>query len=251
MSSSDESNPLLGSTPPTNYSNSANENGNQFSFRYWLSVSYNVSVHIALIALTSFVTYICFYKGTVLFSWHPTLMLIGFLVLMTEAMLTFNLINIPTRELNYRSRVLVHWILQAVSTCAITASFVIIMLNKNRLGKHHFTSNHGIVGLTAICLTGLSVVLGVLSKFSYQFRHYLRPLNMKMFHSALAICCYVLAMTAISLGLLSPWFLENVSYRWIYALIAVVVYIAQYTLLKPLFTLGKKIWLKIRSGIRG
>lgn len=166
---------------------------------------------------------------------------------MTEAMLAFNPINLPTRELGYRSRVFVHWILQAVSTCAITASFTIIILNKIQIGKHHFTTNHGIVGLTAIILTGISVGFGVLSKFSYQFRHYLRPLNMKMIHSALAICCYILSIATISLGLISPWFLENVSYSWAYGLIGVVVYVGQYALLKPFLTLGKKVWLKIRS----
>lgn len=167
---------------------------------------------------------------------------------MSEAILTFNPINLPTRELSYRSRVFLHWILQTVSTCAITAAFTIIILNKIRIGKHHFTTNHGIVGLTTIILTGISVVLGVLSKFSYQFRHYLRPLNMKMIHSALAICCYILALATISLGLLTPWFLENVSYSWIYGLICVVIYIGQYALLKPFLTLGKKVWLRIRTG---
>lgn len=166
---------------------------------------------------------------------------------MTEAMLAFNPINLPTRELSYRSRVFVHWILQAVSTFAITASFTIIILFKNQLGKPHFTTNHGIVGLTTIILTGISVGLGVLSKFSYQFRHYLRPLNMKMIHSALAISCYILALATIALGLISHWFLENVSYSWAYGLIGVVIYIGLYTNLKPLSTLGKKVWLKIRS----
>ncbi|KAJ6646071.1 putative transmembrane reductase [Pseudolycoriella hygida] len=221
-----------GSERHRNYSNNATEYPNSFSYRYWLSVWYNVTVHAALSAVTCFVTYICFYKGMVLFSWHPTLMLIGFLVLMTEAMLTFNPINLPTRELGYRSRVFVHWVLQVVSTCAITASFVIIILNKIHLGKNHFTSNHGKVGLTTIIMSGVSVGFGILAKFSYQFRHYL-PLNMKMIHSVLAICCYILAIAAISLGLLTPWFLENVSYPWIYGLIGVVVYVGQYTILKP------------------
>lgn len=166
---------------------------------------------------------------------------------MTEAMLTFNVINLPTRELNYAARVYVHWMLQALATCAITASFTIIVLNKIQIGKHHFTSNHGIVGLTTVILTFISVGFGVLSYYSYQFRHYLRPLNMKMIHSALAMCCYILALTTISLGLLSSWFLENVSYSWIYGLICVVLYIGLSALLKPLSTLGKKVLLRIRS----
>jgi len=247
-SSGDETNALLDATRPTNYTNNySNENENVFGFRYWLRVLYNVSVHAALSGLILFVTYICFYEGTVLFSWHPSLMLIGFLVLMTEAILSFNPINLPTRELSYKSRVFLHWILQAVSTCAITASFTIIILNKISIGKNHFTSNHGKVGLTTIILTGISVTFGILAKYSYQFRHYLRPLNMKMIHSVLAICCYILALTTISLGLLSPWFLENVSYSWIYGLIAVVVYIGQYTILKPFLTLSKKVLLKVRG----
>lgn len=167
---------------------------------------------------------------------------------MTEAMLTFDPINLPTREISYKSRVFVHWILQVVATCAITASFTIIILNKIRIGKYHFTSNHGIVGLTTVILTGISVAFGALAKYSYIFRHYVQPINTKMVHSALAMCCYILALATISLGLLSPWFLENVSYSWIYGLIGVVVYIGQYTILKPLLTLGKKVFLKVRGG---
>lgn len=166
---------------------------------------------------------------------------------MTEAMLCFEPINIPTRELSYKSRVFLHWILQIVSTCAITASFAIIILNKIRLGKNHFTSNHGITGLTTVILAGISVGFGVLAKYSFRFRHYLRPVNMKMIHSAIAICCYVLALTTISLGLLSPWFLENVTYSWIYGLIGVVIFIGQYTLMKPFLGLGEKVVIRIRG----
>lgn len=68
---------MIGSTRPTTYSNNSNENENLFSFRYWMRILYNVSIHVALSGLTCFVTYICFYKGIVLFSWHPTLMLTG------------------------------------------------------------------------------------------------------------------------------------------------------------------------------
>lgn len=37
----------------------------------------NVLVHALLVGLTAFVTYISFYKGVVLFTWHPPLMLLG------------------------------------------------------------------------------------------------------------------------------------------------------------------------------
>lgn len=37
----------------------------------------NVLVHAVLVGLTAFVTYISFYKGVVLFTWHPPLMLLG------------------------------------------------------------------------------------------------------------------------------------------------------------------------------
>lgn len=37
----------------------------------------NVAVHALLVGFTAYVTYISFYKGVVLFSWHPPLMLLG------------------------------------------------------------------------------------------------------------------------------------------------------------------------------
>lgn len=162
---------------------------------------------------------------------------------MTEAVLTFCESNVPTLWLNTKQRTLAHWVMQAIAGCSITAAFVIIILNKIRLGKDHFTSNHGIVGLTTIVCAGVSMIGGVATLYSFRLRHIVPPMPSKIGHALLSVCTYVLAMTTIILGLYSPWFLEeNTSYTIVGVCIAMIVFVAGYTVVSPL----KKTFGRIR-----
>lgn len=160
---------------------------------------------------------------------------------MTEAILTFADSNLPTTGLNLKSRKLVHWILHALAGCCITAAFVIIILNKNRLGKDHFTTNHGIVGLTAIVCGAVSIIGGVFTYYGFELRRYIKPIQLKIMHSLFGLCGYILTIATIILGLYSPWFLENVSYEIVGICIAVIVMVAVYVVLQPLIRVCSRV----------
>lgn len=165
-----------------------------------------------------------------------------FFVLMTQAVLTFCENNVPTFWLNTKQRTLAHWVLQAIAACSITAAFVIIILNKIRLGKDHFTSNHGIVGLTTIVCTIVSTIGGLATLYSFRLRNMVPPINLKIGHALFSVCTYVLAMTTIILGLYSSWFLEeNTSYTIVGICIAMIVFVAGYTVVSPLLKTARRI----------
>lgn len=161
---------------------------------------------------------------------------------MTEAILCFCDTNIFTHHLQHqlKKRVQLHWILQALAGCSITASFVIIILNKISLDKDHFTSDHGKVGLTAIVCAGVSIFGGIPTLYSFQLRHLAPPMFLKIGHATLAMCTYILGLATIILGLYSPWFLENATYETIAGCIVVIVTAGGLTIVPPLIkTVGR------------
>lgn len=166
-----------------------------------------------------------------------------FFILMTEAILCFCDANIFTYHLRHKlkKRIQLHWILQAVAGCSITASFVIIIMNKIRLDKDHFTSDHGKVGLTAIVCAAVSIVGGIPTLYSFQLRHWAPPMNLKIGHASLAMCTYVLGLAAIILGLYSPWFLENATYETIAGCIVVIVVAAALAIAMPLIKTVRRV----------
>ena len=81
--------------------------------------------------------------GSTLFSWHPTCMSASFLVL-----LPFSTRFLKYRTaFTYRTRKLVHWSSQLLALALCLAGFYAIYENKNRIGKPHFTTKHGLSGL--------------------------------------------------------------------------------------------------------
>ncbi|KAK2075833.1 hypothetical protein QBZ16_001574 [Prototheca wickerhamii] len=91
----------------------------------------------------------------VLFAWHPVLMSVGFLGLMTEGLLA----AVRFRPLDGQARtsaIFHHAYLQIVSITSIYK-------NKNRLGKEHFASLHAKTGLVTFGLAMVAPLGGILS----------------------------------------------------------------------------------------
>lgn len=201
----------------------------------------NIGVHAILAGFTAFVTYLCFYRGIVLFSWHPPLMLLGvrlpthsrndnqlfltenslfgnarqFFILMTEAICCFIEPNIPTLGLHATRRKQLHWIMQCVAASSITAAFVIVLLNKQRIGKPHFATWHGLLGLLSIIASGVSMLGGLLALYAVQWRRWLRlrPALVRLLHSGAGIVAYGLGMVTIGFGCYSPFMAENATFQ--------------------------------------
>lgn len=141
---------------------------------------------------------------------------------MSQAILSMANNNFLTRSLSYQNRVTVHWILQTSALVLITVAQTCIFVNKNNLGKDHYQTTHSLFGLTTYLLTVLSSIGGIFSKFSFQFRNYLKPAITKILHSCSGLLTYLLAIITICLGINQTWTNSSDSYTKpiVYILIA-------------------------------
>ncbi|GAB0096301.1 Cytochrome b561 domain-containing protein [Sergentomyia squamirostris] len=196
----------------------------------------NFVIHSLLLLFTSYVICVSFSQGAVLFSWHPTFMTIGYVLFMSEAILSFAENNFVTANRNFKWRVKIHWIMQTVGCACMVAGFGIILANKFINNKSHFHTNHAIVGLVTIILTVLVACGGVWTKYSYDLRQYLRPVYAKLIHSVFGTILYIFVVTTLILGMNSDFF-ERYSFtsaKWIGGFILILTSI--YILTKPIAT---------------
>ncbi|XP_052889035.1 uncharacterized protein LOC128297437 [Anopheles moucheti] len=207
----------------------------------------NLLINGLMFAVAGYITYHCFYKATVLFSWHPTFMSIGYLIIMSQAVLTMSGTNFFTHRCHHRTKVFLHWLLQAVAGVLITIASVCIFLNKVRLGKPHFQTLHGIFGLVTVCFTLASIGGGVTTKYAFQLRHYISPMYSKVMHGMAGTVAYLLATTTISLGVYSHWFQEDNDANVRLTLVIAIGTIALYVVVAPIFNLVQRIKTVVRN----
>ncbi|XP_053668704.1 uncharacterized protein LOC128719107 [Anopheles marshallii] len=227
-----------------NVNNRAIDRGVTFSRKLLLA---NLLINGLMFAVAGYITYHCFNKAMVLFSWHPTFMSIGYLILMSQAVLTMSGTNYFTHRCHHRTKVFLHWLLQAVAGVLITIASVCIFLNKVRLGKPHFQTLHGIFGLVTVCFTLASIGGGVTTKYAFQLRHYIRPIYSKLMHGIAGTVAYLLATTTISLGVYSRWFQEDNDANVRLTLVIAIGTIALYVVVAPIFNLVLRIKTAVRN----
>lgn len=207
----------------------------------------NILVNVLMFAVAGFITYHCFNKAMVLFSWHPTFMSIGYLILMSQAVLTMSGASFFTHRCQHRTKVFLHWLLQAIAGVLITIASVCIFLNKVRLGKSHFQTLHGIFGLVTVCFTLASIGGGVTTKYAFQLRYYMRPIYSKIVHGIAGTVSYLLAVATIGLGVYSHWFQEDNDANVRLALVVAIGTIALYVVTVPMINTVRRIKTAVRT----
>uniref|UniRef100_A0AAG5DKD4 ascorbate ferrireductase (transmembrane) n=1 Tax=Anopheles atroparvus TaxID=41427 RepID=A0AAG5DKD4_ANOAO len=207
----------------------------------------NLLVNGLMFAVAGYITYHCFNKAMVLFSWHPAFMSIGYLILMSQAVLTMSGTNYFTHRCNHRTKVFLHWLLQAVAGILITIASVCIFLNKVRLQKSHFQTLHAIFGLVTVCFTLASIAGGVATKYAFQLRQYMRPIYSKLIHGIAGTVAYLLGVSTIGLGVYSRWFQEDNDANVRLALVIAIGVIALYVIVAPMFNTIQRVKTAVRS----
>nr|XP_019548617.2 cytochrome b561 domain-containing protein 1 [Aedes albopictus] len=194
----------------------------------------NLLANFLMFAIAGFITYHCFNKATVLFSWHPTFMSIGYFILMSQAVLTLSGANLLTYRQHQKTRVLIHWLLQALAGILIAIAFVCIFLNKVRMEKKHFQTTHAIVGLITVILTLASIGGGIFTKYGYQLRHLVRPIYSKIMHGVAGTVTYIMGSATIALGVYSQWFQEDNNGQVRLALLIGIIAVTLYVIVNPI-----------------
>jgi cytochrome b-561 domain containing protein 2 len=153
---------------------------------------------------------------------------------MSQAILTMSDNNYFTYKLEFKYRLLLHWLLPSLAGCLITVAAVCIFMNKVKHNKLHFQTTHSIVGLVTVSLTLFSIILGVFTKYSFPLRNCVRPICTKITHSMIGVVTYIFAMATIGLGIYSDFFVNLADVYVRGSLLGVLVGTSIYILVKPL-----------------
>lgn len=173
-------------------------------------------VHIIAVGLPLVV--ICLAQpGTSLFSWHPTLMVLSFGFLMTEAILIFSPQSSVILSAPRATKVKFHWILQTLALAAALLGFAVIYYNKNLNSKPHFKSWHGIMGFSTVVLICLQSLQGIGVLYSkLPLVNKLKPRQLKQLHGVSGSLVFLVACITLSLGFYSNWFTKNAHFSVLY-----------------------------------
>lgn len=97
--------------------------------------------------------------------------------------------------------------------------FAVIYLNKERNGKPHFTSPHGIAGAVTVAYTIVQVTAGIALRYNSFFLPYVpRGFTLakwKLYHALSGCFLFILGCASLLGGLYSNWFQRSThEYAW-------------------------------------
>ncbi|KAF9930771.1 hypothetical protein FBU30_011307 [Linnemannia zychae] len=149
------------------------------------------------------------------YSWHPICMgLYGFIA--TEGILLLQ----PTEK--GKQRVLartVHGCLLSLALLSAIIGFVAIYVNKDRLGKVHFHTNHALLGSTAVFVFALQVLFGL--AVAYAPRSLFRKIGharITRIHRISGYISITLVWGTLWLAVVTNWVKKNFDHEWIFYL---------------------------------
>nr|XP_021184652.2 transmembrane reductase CYB561D2 [Helicoverpa armigera] len=201
----------------------------------------NIIANLCGLLFLCIILYSCFKDGVSLFSFHPTLMTLGWMVFMTSAMHALTPNDFATGWMPIRLKSARHWILQVVGGIIILGGFIVIVTNKFLNGAAHFTSYHGKFGLASFIFVLLTMLGGLGALNSLKLKHYLPPLYTKLIHTSAGLLTFCLGVTTILLAFFSKWW-PNAEWLTIICFILVLTSMIA-TTLRPIL----KIYIRLRE----
>ncbi|KAJ0023218.1 hypothetical protein NQD34_003117 [Periophthalmus magnuspinnatus] len=181
-------------------------------YRYSRTVAAALT-HVLCVAFTVLLVFLS-RPGSSLFSWHPFLMTVAFSFFMTEAILLFSPHGSPIRKFAHKTKGRIHWALQVLCVNCAVVGLAVIAYNKHLNNKPHFTSWHGLLGLTTVCVAGLQSLAALPLKYHTLAKGWSLA-KLKRYHAASGLVTYLFGCGSLLLGLCSTWFTVSVSsYTW-------------------------------------
>lgn len=103
-----------------------------------------------------------------------------------------------------------HWALNTFGLVSILTAFAAIYYNKEENGRPHFTSWHGLIGISTIGYTIVQYFAGHnLTVFNFLAKKIIPYNRLAMYHATSGTFLYVLACLSLSLGIYSNWFSQS------------------------------------------
>lgn len=151
--------------------------------------------HILIVSLTVFTLY--YTVGPYVSQIHATLCTLGYILMMSEAIVVFAGDGVLSNFLTHRGKKHLHWVLQVLGLILVIAGFVPMYLAKHH---RHFHTNHGILGITSLVIMVFLTVTGYPVFVAAKLRRLVRPVVIKFGHNFLGISCFVIGMASQCLG---------------------------------------------------
>ncbi|KAM3968183.1 transmembrane reductase CYB561D2-like [Aphomia sociella] len=202
----------------------------------------NIVSNISAFVFLGIIIYYSFADGISLFSFHPTLMSIGWLLIMTSAINAITPGDLATEWMPIRLRSARHWVLQVFGGIIITIGFVVIICNKIGNNSAHFTSYHGKFGLASYICMLVTMLGGIGALYSLKLKQYLPPIYTKLLHASIGLVTFCLGITSISLGLFSGWGSKK-GEVFQYVGLTIVLSVMLFTVLRPTL----KVYFRLRE----
>ena len=128
---------------------------------------------------------------------------------MSEAVLLFSQWSSPVQGSPRANKVQWHWVLQACSLLCAYTGLAVITVNKVQAGKQHYTTWHGMVGITVCGSLAVQAAGGIAIMWPGVLPLKVRPVVLKKIHAAYGVTNYCGALLALLLGLYSTWFVAS------------------------------------------
>nr|XP_026491805.1 cytochrome b561 domain-containing protein 2-like [Vanessa tameamea] len=201
----------------------------------------NILSNICALLFTGIIFYCCFKNGVSLFSFHPTLMSLGWLIFMTSAVNAVTPGDLATEWMPIRLRSARHWVLQLVAVLFVLIAFFVILSNKIINDKEHFKSLHGKFGLASFIFMVCTSLGGLGALYSLKLKEYLAPIYTKLVHASFGLITFCLGTITIILGTFSAWWSFGEILR--YTCLILVLLIMILTVLRP----SLKIYFRLKE----
>ncbi|WOL07184.1 putative ascorbate-specific transmembrane electron transporter 1 [Canna indica] len=184
------------------------------SFPAIKAVPFTYATHVLAAAAAVLVLVWCiFFRGglafessnkSLIFNIHPVLMLIGFIILGGEAIMSYK-----TLPWNHDVKKAIHWTLHAIALILGAVGIYAAFKYHNESGIANMYSLHSWVGLGTICLYGIQWIYGFVIFFFPGAPAQLRAKSLP-WHVLFGLFVYILAVATAELGFLEKLtFLQN------------------------------------------
>ncbi|XP_077286903.1 transmembrane reductase CYB561D2-like [Arctopsyche grandis] len=186
------------------------------------------------------------YIGSEKLKLHVIFSTLGYEFLMMEAIMVFNPENSWSRHIPRKNKKIVHLVLQVTAASFILAGFILAVVEKGSWGIGHFTSNHGILGLTSFICTLISIFNGIGTFLMAKSKNRVRSTGVKFMHTLFGSSTIVLGLVTLILGVRKQSFINNAGETLSVVATVFLALSACYVFLNPL--LNMKAYLpKLRS----
>jgi cation transport ATPase len=163
---------------------------------------------------------------TTLFKFHPILMTISFLILLSEGLFQVKEMRHDLENRKYYQ--MLHILLQSSACMLSFVSFFISIRQKNFELKNHFNSWHSWIGLMTLTIQFFVSLIGFIKYFSL-FKNFYQTFKLRVSHNILGLLCYFSGLISIIFGLRSKFIME--SFQNDFLVIAMAVYVFIFSIL--------------------